>query len=196
MPMSCSFVSRFQKYYLFLCTTIKNAKNCISKYDIITFTLFSGHGTAKNKNVALKSCMHVVCMYLDRIYSVFFLDSLIMLDFIGNYFWKIETLNFGGQNRNKSKIRDCHFVRRTFNFTPFGIFWLRLTSKPNILAVFKHLPFFDPKWRNMTSLNRHFLKKTHFFLKFLWQTSLWCWGSYWKFCFDICCRFGAIEKIR
>ena len=54
------------------------------KCDVITFTLFSGHFTAKNKNIALKYCMHVVCMYLDRIYSVFY--SLIMLDFIGKYF--------------------------------------------------------------------------------------------------------------
>ena len=190
--MLCSSVSIFQKYYLFLCTTIKNAKNCISKCDVITFTLFSGHCTAKNKNIALKSCMHVVCMYLDRIYSVF-LDNLIMLDFIGNYFWKNETLNFEGQNRNKSKIRDCYFVER---WILRRLAFLRLTSKPNILAVFKHLPFFDPKCRSMTSLNCHFLFFFRFLLKYVWRTSNWWWGRYWKFRVDICCRFWATEKIR
>ena len=48
---------------------------------------------------------------------------------------------------------------RTFDFTPFSVFFLlRLTAKLNILAAFKILLFF-PKWRNMTSRKRHFLKK-------------------------------------
>ena len=47
---------------------------------------------------------------------------------------------------------------RALHFTPFWVFRLRLTSKLNIPAAFKHLPFFDPKWWNMTSLKRHFLK--------------------------------------
>ena len=46
---------------------------------------FFGHCTAKNKDIALKFCMRVVCMYHDHIYSDF-LDKLKSLDFIGNLF--------------------------------------------------------------------------------------------------------------
>ena len=43
--------------------------------DVITFTCFLGHCTAKNKDSALKFCMRVVCMYLDDIYSVFWINE-------------------------------------------------------------------------------------------------------------------------
>ena len=57
-----------------------------------------GHCTAKNKYIALKFCKHAVCMYFNHIYSGF-LDTLKILDFIGNCFGKIKILHFGGQNR-------------------------------------------------------------------------------------------------
>ena len=85
-----------------------------------------------------------------------------------------------------------------FNFTSFGVFLLRLISKLNILAAFKHLLIFLPK------IAKHYVTKTPFsqkisppiFLTFWWQTSNWFWGRYWKFRVDIFCRFWAIEKIR
>ena len=105
-------------------------------------------------------------------------------------------LDFGGHNRKISKIIGGHFVQRCF--TPFRVYRLRRTSKLNILAAFKHLPFFDQKWPNMASLKHHFLENylSDFFLKFCWQTSKWCLGRYWKFLVDIYRRFWAIEKIR
>ena len=61
MPILSSFVSELQKCDL-LCTTIRNAKKCISKSDVMTFTWFFDHCTAKYKDIALKFCMCVVCM--------------------------------------------------------------------------------------------------------------------------------------
>ena len=60
MPIMCSFVSGFQKCYLFLHTTIRNVKSAL-KYDVITFTCFLGHCTAKNKDIVLEFGM-CVCM--------------------------------------------------------------------------------------------------------------------------------------
>ena len=77
-----------------------------------------------------------------------------------------------------------------FNFTPFGVFRLRLTSKLNILAALKHLLFFNQKWRNMTSLKRHFLKKfSTDFSEILVEDVKLRWGRYLKFGVDICRRF-------
>ena len=73
--------------------------------------LFFGHYTGKNNDIALKFCMRVICMYLDHIY-LGFVDNLTILDFIDNNFWKIEILNFVGQNRKISKIRYSHFIER------------------------------------------------------------------------------------
>ena len=55
--------------------------------DAITFAWFVGHCTAKNKDIALKFCMHVVCMHSNHIY-VGIWDYTKILDFIGNYFWE------------------------------------------------------------------------------------------------------------
>ena len=38
IPILSSFVSGFQNCYLYLRTTIRNAQNCISKSEVITFT--------------------------------------------------------------------------------------------------------------------------------------------------------------
>ena len=53
MPILFSFVSEFQKCYLFLRTIIKNARNRISKSDAITFSRFVDHCIAKSKDIAL-----------------------------------------------------------------------------------------------------------------------------------------------
>ena len=100
---------------------------------------FFGHCTAKNKDIALKFNMLVVCMYIDHIYFGFS-DDLKISDFIGNYFWKTEILNFGGQNRKISKIRDSHFVERSilrllaFSIAPY--FKTKHSSSLQTFAVF------------------------------------------------------------
>ena len=42
------------------------------------------HCITKNKDIALKLCMYVVGMYVDSMYSVFYI--LKKVNFIGNYF--------------------------------------------------------------------------------------------------------------
>ena len=59
-------------------------KITFQKCDVITLTFF-GHCTSKNKDIGLKFCLLVVCMYFDHIHPVF-LDTLKMLGFIGKYF--------------------------------------------------------------------------------------------------------------
>ena len=45
-------------------------KNAFQKPHVITFTcfFFFGHCTVKNKDIALKFCMRVLCMYLKRFF--------------------------------------------------------------------------------------------------------------------------------
>ena len=83
-------------------------KIAFQKCDVITLPVFLAFAQPK-KDIALKFCMCVVCMYLDHIYSAFF-GWLKKFDFISSYFWKIDILNFWDQNRKISKIRDSHFV--------------------------------------------------------------------------------------
>ena len=140
--------------------------------------------------------MRVVSMYLDNIYSVF-LDTCKMLSFTGNYYGKVESLGFGSQNKKISKIRESHFVKRSI-LRRLEFFDCILLQNWTLLQPSNICRFFNPKWRNMTSLKRHFVKKlsTVFFLKSLGQTWNWCWGRYWKFCFDISHSFLDIGKIQ
>ena len=96
--------------------------------------------------------MRLVCMYVDSAYSVFYI--LKVLNFIGFFKGNFELWGTKLKNINNS----VESFGSSFNFTPFDVFWLRLTSKLNILAALKHLPFFTKKWRYVTSLKRHFLK--------------------------------------
>ena len=77
----CADMSQdYKKCHLWLCTTIRHAKKMHFKNvknvhfkNVITFTcFFFGHCTGLNKDIAVKFCMCVVCMYPDHIYSVFF----------------------------------------------------------------------------------------------------------------------------
>ena len=74
MPILCSFVSVFQKCHVFYVRQLEMPKIAFQKCGVITFTCFFGHRTAKNKDIALKICLHVVCMYFDHIYSVFWIS--------------------------------------------------------------------------------------------------------------------------
>ena len=84
--LSCADLSQDSKNVIyFYVRQLEMPQNAFQKCDVITFTWFLGHCTAKNKDIALKFCLHVVCMYLDNIYSGF-LNTLKILDYIGNYF--------------------------------------------------------------------------------------------------------------
>ena len=82
---SCADLSQDSKNVIyFMCDDYKCQKMHFKNVISSPFPVF-GHCTAKNKDIDLKSWLHVVCMYLDHIYSGF-LDNLKMLDFIDNYF--------------------------------------------------------------------------------------------------------------
>ena len=103
--------------------------------------------------------------YSFKIYVPFF-DKSHILDMMGIYFWKIGILYLGGKlEKNMEKIRDSRFVDRSISRF-FCVFGLRFASNLYILEAFKHLPPFEPKWRNMTSLKHHFLKNDGFFWNF------------------------------
>ena len=76
MPNLCRCFSGFQKCHPFLCATIINVKDCISKmFRHHLYLFFFCYCTGKTKDITLKFCMGVVCMYLDHIYFGF-LDNL------------------------------------------------------------------------------------------------------------------------
>ena len=70
--LCCAVLSQHSKNIIFYVRQIKMRKlhfKNVTSSPLPVF--FSGHCTAKNKNIALKPCMHAVYMYLDHIYSVF-----------------------------------------------------------------------------------------------------------------------------
>ena len=74
----------------------------------------------------------------------------------GFLFFKERTIFlFWGQKKNK--IRENRFAKRSF-LRLLPLLDCVFLSKLYIPVAFKHFTFFCPKWRNMTSLKRHFLK--------------------------------------
>ena len=84
--------------------------------------------------------LHTHCLYVFRLHIFRFLDNLKILDFIGNYFWKIKTLNFWDQNNKISQLRDSHFVERLIlrrlAFSIVSYIKTEISSSLEILAVF------------------------------------------------------------
>ena len=69
------------------------------------------------------------------------------------------------QNRKKTKFRDKNFVERSTLGAFFGVFRLRFTLKILfILGALEHTRFY-PKWGNMASIKRHYIKNTTYFLE-------------------------------
>ena len=71
----------------------------------------------------------------------------------------LKNLNFEfwvskSKNIKNPRSPDCSAL----NFTSFGVYGLCFTSNVHILEACKHLPLFDPKSWNMTSLKHNFLK--------------------------------------
>ena len=52
--------------FIFYVSQLEMPKIAFQKCDIITFTWFLGHCTAKKKDIALQFCMHIVCMNIDQ----------------------------------------------------------------------------------------------------------------------------------
>ena len=86
--LCCTVLSHDTKNAIYFYVLQLMPKTAFPKFDVIKFTAFWGHCTTKNKYIALKFRMRVVCMCLDHILSGFW-DKLKILDFIGSYFWKI-----------------------------------------------------------------------------------------------------------
>ena len=68
----------------------------MSKSEVLTFTWFFGHCTAKNIYIAIKFRMCVVCMQVNDVSS----DNFKMFDFMGNYLLKVQILRFGVKIKN------------------------------------------------------------------------------------------------
>ena len=107
----CSFISGFQTCHVFLFTTIINPKYVVSKMWRHHLYLFFGHCTAKTK-ILLWNFVYVLFVGISITCIPILYITWKNLDFVGNYFWENEILDFGGQNREKSKIQISHFVGR------------------------------------------------------------------------------------
>ena len=114
-------------------------KIAFHKCDVITLTWFLGNCTAKNKDIALKFCLHAVCMCFDSIFFRVF-EYPENFGLYGQLFLKNQNFEFSGQNRKISKIRDGQ-MRCQPNFTSFSVYGLLFTSCVHILEACKHLPF-------------------------------------------------------
>ena len=84
MSILSSFVSGFQKSHSFSCMTIRNARTCVSKSDVITLPVFLAIVQQENKDIALNFFKRVVCLYVDNTHSVF-MDILKNLNNVCNY---------------------------------------------------------------------------------------------------------------
>ena len=79
--LSCAVLYKDSKNVIhFFGTTIRNAKKCLSKMWRRQLYLVFSHWTARKQDIVLKFCVSDGCMYLDRIYSVFWIN------------WKIENI--------------------------------------------------------------------------------------------------------
>ena len=74
MPILPNFVLAFQKYRLFSCTVLSNTKHCVSEKCRHHIYPCFVHCTAKNKDIALKYYLRVVCTYLYNICIAVWVD--------------------------------------------------------------------------------------------------------------------------
>ena len=98
------FCLRIQKIYLFLCTTIKNAENCISNiwtdYLYLFFFFWPLHSQKQRYCLEI---LYACCLYVSDHISSSFLDNWKVFDVIGSYFWKKWNFEFWGQNKKYEK---------------------------------------------------------------------------------------------
>ena len=111
--------------------------------------------------------LYARCLYVPPSHIFRFSAYVGNFRFYGYLFVKNCNFIFWGSKSKNIKNPTSPFCR-TLNFTPLKGFRFRLSSKLSIIAAFKHLQFYDQKWRNLTPLKGNFLKKKLdcFFLKF------------------------------
>ena len=112
------FCLKIPKNVIYFCVRqLEMPKVAFQKCDVITFTCCFGHCRAKNKDIALKFCLHVVCMYFDHMYSGFLIPLkiwiLYAIIFEKSKFW------ISGAKLKMSKFRESHIVARSVY-----VFWL------------------------------------------------------------------------
>ena len=100
MPVLSSLVSGFKECHLFLCTTIRSAKICVSNIALTTYVCLLAVALPEIK--ILLRHLYACCLYVSvsRISPFDNMKSLILSAII---FWKIKKLSFGGQNLKNIK---------------------------------------------------------------------------------------------
>ena len=151
----CSFVSGLPQNVIFYVRQIEIPNIASQKCDVITlFCFFFRPLHSQKRDIALKFCLHVVCMY--SVHFIPFFGYLEKLGFYRQLFFEKKLLIWRSKSKNIKNLKqpDCS----TLNFTSFRAYVLCFTSNVHILEFYKHLQLFDPKSWNMTSLKRYFLK--------------------------------------
>ena len=118
--LSCADLSQdSKKCHLFLCKTIRNAKNCISKMwrHYLHLVFWSLH--SQKQRYCFEILCACFCKYPEHVYSGV-LDNMEISDFTGNYLKKNEIWILGSKWRNIKNPRSPFW--KSFNFTPFGVF--------------------------------------------------------------------------
>ena len=105
MPIVSSFVSRIPNMSSIFMYNNEKCKKLRFKKWHHPFLVIS-HSLTKNKDIALKLCMYVVGMYVESMYSVFYILRMLNCFF----FLKNQNFEFGGQIRKILKGWDNHFV--------------------------------------------------------------------------------------
>ena len=83
---SCPVLPQDSKMSFFGVRQLEMPKLAVQKSDVIRFTWFLGHCTARNKYISLKFCTLVVGIYFYTKFSGFYVFK--NFDFVGVYFWK------------------------------------------------------------------------------------------------------------
>ena len=167
-------MSGFQKSHSFSCMTIRNARTCVSKSDVITLPVFWPLYSKKIKILLWIFLSGLcVCMLITHILFLWISWKIWIMCATIYEKWNFE---FGG---TKSEISQTWYVLYV-ELAMFGVFRLRFISELKILAAFQHLPFFLPKMAKHDVTKTQFSQK-NFSTEFseLWrQTSNSCWGRY------------------
>ena len=123
-------------WFIFTYANYKCQESHFKKSYVITFTWFLTIAQPNIKILLLNSVCVLFFVYSFTT-SIPFFNNFKILDFIDIYFWKIVILNFEGQNRQISKIRDGQDCS-PLNCTSFGDHGSRFTSNVHILEARKH----------------------------------------------------------
>ena len=165
MPILCRFVSGFQKCHLFLCTTIRNAKKCISKMwrHHLYLVFWPLH---RQKQRYCFEILHACCLYVSRSHIFRFFENFPRF---GKYLKKSKFLVEKSQDLEIFpfwKFRDSSFLCQAFLYLwpDFEVSRLLIWFS----AIFSPLTSFRPKMDEhdlrLTSITRDLIwPRTQFF---------------------------------